>query len=440
MRERPGQTGMVPIPWAGNDAAIVQNSQGANIMCASYNDACHARIPLMTTSASLTTDPVALAQALIRCRSVTPDEGGALTLLQSLLEPAGFQCHRLPFSAPGTPDVDNLYARFGALGTNGPHLCFAGHTDVVPPGDEKAWTHPPFAGVVENGVLWGRGAIDMKGAIACFAVAALRFIASRNGKIPGAISFLITGDEEGPSINGTAKVLDWMKDNGERMDACIVGEPSSLDTFGDELKIGRRGSLNGELIVLGKQGHAAYPRTAENPVPKLARMIDRLSSAPLDKGTENFEPSSLEVTVISVNNAATNVIPSEARAKLNIRYNDLWTRPKVEAHVRAICEATAAELGARWQLTFSGTGDVFRTKPGPLVDTMSGAAKSITGLTPRMSTGGGTSDARFIHFYCPVIEFGLLNRTIHQVDEHCDIVDLHRLVDVYGAFLERYFG
>ncbi len=392
----------------------------------------------------LSTDPVALAQALIRCRSVTPAEGGALTLLQSVLGPAGFNCHRLPFSEAGTPDVDNLYARFGTIGTNGPHLCFAGHTDVVPPGDETAWTHPPFDAVIKDGVLWGRGAIDMKGAIACFAVAALAFVRKRGDRFPGAISFLITGDEEGPSINGTVKVLDWMKQNGERMDACIVGEPSSLEAIGDELKIGRRGSLNGELVVHGKQGHAAYPRSADNPVPKIARMIDRLSSAPLDQGTAHFEASSLEVTVISVNNTATNVIPSEARAKLNIRYNDLWTRPKVEAHVRAICEAVASDFPGnasfRWSVTFSGTGDVFRTEPGPLVDTMSAAVSRITGLTPRLSTGGGTSDARFIHFHCPVIEFGLMNKTIHQVDERCAVDDLHRLTKVYAEFLERYFG
>jgi succinyl-diaminopimelate desuccinylase len=397
----------------------------------------------MTSPADLAQDPVALAQALIRCRSVTPAEGGALTLLQSILKPAGFTCHRLPFSEAGTPDVDNLYARFGTIGTNGPHLCFAGHTDVVPPGDEKAWTHPPFDAVVKDGVLWGRGTIDMKGAIACFAVAALAFVRKRGDRFPGAISFLITGDEEGPSINGTVKVLEWMKQNGERMDACVVGEPSSLETVGDELKIGRRGSLNGELVVHGKQGHAAYPRSADNPVPKLARMIDRLSSAPLDNGTAHFEPSSLEVTVISVNNTATNVIPSEARAKLNIRYNDLWTRPKVEAHVRAICEAVAADFSAstsfRWDLSFSGTGDVFRTEPGPLVDTMSDAVSTITGLKPRLSTGGGTSDARFIHFHCPVIEFGLINKTIHQVDERCAVDDLHHLTKVYAEFLERYF-
>ena len=387
-----------------------------------------------------TPDPVALAQALIRCPSVTPEEGGAITLLQSVLEPAGFTCHRLTFTAPGTPDVENLYARFGTAGGNGPNLCFAGHTDVVPPGDEKSWTHPPFGAVIEDGMLWGRGAVDMKGAVACFAAAALGYIADKGGNIPGAISFLITGDEEGPSINGTAKLLDWLKARGERLDACVVGEPSSLDRLGDEVKIGRRGSLNGEIVVAGKQGHAAYPRSADNPVPKLARIIDRLSCHELDKGSASFEPSSLQVTVISVPNTATNVIPAEARAKLNIRYNDLWTRPKIEAHVRALAEAAAAEVGARFTLAFSGTGDVFLTRPGPLVDTMMASIKSATGKAPGLSTGGGTSDARFIHFHCPVIEFGLLNTTIHQVDERCAVEDLRRLTAIYRGFIERYFG
>ena len=364
-------------------------------------------------------DPIALAQALIRCRSVTPVEGGALTLLQQTLEPIGFECHRITFTESGTPDVENLYARFGSNGGNGPTLCFAGHTDVVPPGDESAWSHPPFAAEIADGKLWGRGAIDMKGGIACFIAAALGYIEAHKGKIPGAISLLITGDEEGPSINGTVKVLDWMKEKGERIDACIVGEPSSLEKLGDSMKIGRRGSLKGEFVIHGKQGHAAYPSTFENPVPKLARLIDRLSSAPLDQGNQNFEPSSLQVTVISVN---------------------IWTRPKVEAHVRRICEEAAAEVSARYQLSFSGTGDVFLTKPGPLVDTMAQASKAVTGLVPTQATGGGTSDARFIHFHCPVIEMGLLNKTIHQVDEHCDVADLVQLTKVYREFLERYFG
>jgi succinyl-diaminopimelate desuccinylase len=375
-------------------------------------------------------DPLPLAQALIRCNSVTPADGGAQSVLAEALTALGFTVHRLRYG-----EIENLFAR---RGTEGPHLCFAGHTDVVPAGDAAAWASGPFEAEIRDGVLHGRGAVDMKSAIAAFVAAAQSAIAG--GRVAGSLSFLITGDEEGPSINGTVKVLEWMKTRGERMDGCIVGEPSSLDTLGDELKIGRRGSLNGDLVVFGKQGHAAYPRSADNPVPKLARIIDRLCSKPLDQGSANFEPSSLEVTVISVNNTATNVIPSEARAKLNIRYNDLWTRPKVEAHVRAMCEAAGAELQSRWQLVFSGTGDVFRTEPGPLVDTMTGAVRAVTGHTPRMSTGGGTSDARFIHFHCPVIEFGLINRTIHQVDERCAVEDLHRLTEIYGRFLESYFG
>jgi succinyl-diaminopimelate desuccinylase len=269
-------------------------------------------------------DPVALTQALVRCPSVTPAEGGALTLLEDLLRPAGFACHRLVMTEPGTPDVDNLYARFGG---GQPNLCFAGHTDVVPVGDEKAWSRPPFGAEIHDGVLYGRGAVDMKGAIACFVVAALRFIEKNASRQDFSISLLITGDEEGPSINGTMKVLDWMRDRGERIDACVVGEPSNPTALGDEIKIGRRGSLSGELVVRGKQGHAAYPQLAENPIPKLARLIDRLSTTPLDSGTPDFEPSSLQVTVISAPNTATNVIPGEARAKVISRCNGLWRRP-----------------------------------------------------------------------------------------------------------------
>ncbi|MFV0296262.1 MAG: succinyl-diaminopimelate desuccinylase [Hyphomicrobiaceae bacterium] len=381
-------------------------------------------------------DPVRLAQALIRCPSVTPEEGGALTLLQNLLEPAGFTCHRLMMTEPGTPDVDNLYARFGR---GQPNLCFAGHTDVVPVGNETAWSKPPFGAEIHDGVLYGRGAVDMKGAIACFAVAALRHVARNREKPDFSISFLITGDEEGPSINGTMKVLDWMRDNGERIDACVVGEPSNPNALGDEVKIGRRGSLNGELVVHGKQGHAAYPRKAENPVPKLARIIDRLSSTRLDEGTPDFEPSSLQVTVISAPNTATNVIPAETRAKFNIRYNDLWRRPKIEAWVREQCAAAAAEVEARFDVSFSGTGDVFLTRPGPLVDTMRTAIKTATGREPALTTSGGTSDARFIQAYCPVIEFGLVNETIHAIDERCPEADLIKLTDIYEQFIESYF-
>jgi succinyl-diaminopimelate desuccinylase len=384
-----------------------------------------------------TTDPIALAQALIRCQSVTPKEAGALTLLQGVLSPAGFDCQRVTFSEPGFEPVDNLYAR---IGSSGPNLCFAGHADVVPPGDESAWTSPPFAAAIRDGVLYGRGAVDMKGEIACFVAAALRYLGGGKGKAKGSISLLITGDEEGDSVNGTIKVLDWLQARGETLDACIVGEPSSRHAVGDEIKIGRRGSLNGELVVEGKQGHAAYPHIADNPIPKLARIIDRLAALPLDTGTAHFEPSHVAVTVISVPNTATNVIPGLARAKFNVRYNDAHSRPTMEALIRACCEKAAAEVGARYQLTFSGTGDVFLTEPGPLVDTTIAAVREVTGRTPKLTTTGGTSDARFIKDFCPVVELGLVNATIHQVDERVATADLETLTRIYERFLAGYFG
>jgi succinyl-diaminopimelate desuccinylase len=380
-------------------------------------------------------NPVDLTQALIRCPSVTPEEGGALTFIEKVLRPAGFTCHRMTMREAGTPDVENLYAR---IGTEAPHVCFAGHTDVVPVGDAAAWTHPPFGAVIDGGMLYGRGAVDMKGGIACFMAAALRHLATHPKR--GSISFLITGDEEGPSINGTTKVLDWMAARGEKLDASIVGEPSNPQALGDEIKIGRRGSLNGELVVAGRQGHVAYPHIADNPVPKLARIIDRLSSTPLDQGTPDFQASSLQFTVISVPNTASNVIPAEARAKFNIRYNDLWRRPKVEAWVRAQCAAAARSIDAEYQVSFSGTGEVFLTRPGPLVDTMMAAVRDATGRTPALTTAGGTSDARFIQAYCPVIEFGLVNKTIHAVDECVAIADLEALTVIYEHFLAQFFA
>jgi succinyl-diaminopimelate desuccinylase len=382
------------------------------------------------------TNPINLTQALIRCPSVTPAEGGALTLLEQLLQPLGFATERMPFSEPGTPDVNNLYAR---LGKQGPNLCFAGHTDVVPLGDEKAWKRPPFGAEIHGDFLYGRGAVDMKGAIACFIAAVARHKAA-GGAISGSISLLITGDEEGPSINGTSKMLETLAARGEKLDACVVGEPSNPNALGDEIKIGRRGSLNGELVVYGKQGHAAYPHKAENPVPKLARLIDRLSSNPLDHGTPDFEPSSLQVTVISAPNIATNVIPSEARAKFNIRYNDQWRRPALEEWVRLQLDAGAERVAARYDVTFSGTGDVFLTKPGPLVQTMRDAVHAVTGRTPELTTGGGTSDARFIQAFCPVIEFGLVNKTIHQIDEHVAVADLEQLTQIYQRFIAKFFA
>ena len=382
------------------------------------------------------TDPVALTQALIRCESVTPADAGALAVVEQALAQSGFTSHRMTFTAPGTPDIDNVYAR---RGTTGPNLCFAGHTDVVPAGDEAAWTARPFAAETRDGILYGRGAVDMKGAIACFIAASARYLKA-TPHAPGSISVLITGDEEGPSINGTDKVLGWLRERGEKLDACLVGEPSNPNALGDEIKIGRRGSMNGEIVVHGKQGHAAYPAKADNPLPKLVRILDRLCSQTIDTGTANFEPSNLQVTVVDVPNTATNVIPAFARARFNVRYNDLHSRAKMEAWVALQCEAAAGSTNARYDLTFSGTGDVFLTQPGPLVETLSQAVQTVTGRTPALSTGGGTSDARFIYTHCPVVEFGLVNQTIHQVDEHVPVADLENLTAIYESFIANYFA
>lgn len=377
-------------------------------------------------------DPVALTQALIRCESITPVEGGALTLIETVLEARGFVCHRMTMREAGTPDVENLYARIGA----GPRvLCFAGHTDVVPPGDERRWTHPPFAGVIAEGQLWGRGAVDMKGGIGAWIAAVLRHIRVHGTGNGLGYSLLITGDEEGPSINGTAKVLDWMAETGERIDYAVVGEPTNPERMGQEIKIGRRGSLTAEIVVAGKQGHVAYPKLADNPVPKLVRILDRLSSHEFDRGNADFEPTNLEVTVVRVDNSATNVIPGEARAKANIRYNTTWTRPRLEAQIRSLVADAAAGCGARPEITFSGTGDVFLTRPGPLVEQMSRAVQAVSGQVPALTTNGGTSDARFIQARCPVIEYGLINALAHHVDERVALADLVALRDIYGHFI-----
>jgi succinyl-diaminopimelate desuccinylase len=390
---------------------------------------------------SYTHDPaetaVRIAQGLIRCPSVTPREGGALSYLQGVLEPAGFAGHRLSMSGPATPDVENLYAR---LGTGSPHLCFAGHTDVVPPGDEAAWTRPPFAAEIVDGVLYGRGAVDMKGGIACFVAAALGCIEANGGLPRGSLSFLITGDEEGPGVNGTPKVLEWMRANGEAPDACLVGEPTSSEAVGDEVKIGRRGSVTVQLTVIGKQGHAAYGHLAENPIPKLARMIDRLSATPLDAGTPRFQPSSVEATVVTVPNSTANVIPAWARATFSIRYNDLHDRAGIEAWVRSHCEVVTQELAARFELAFAGSHGVFLTEPGPLADAVCGAVEGVTGRAPALTTNGGASDASFIRKCCPVVEFGLLNTTAHQVDERVPVADLMTLTAIYRRLIESYLA
>ncbi len=337
----------------------------------------------------------------------------------------------------GTPDVQNLYAR---LGSGPPHLCFAGHTDVVPAGDERTWSRPPFGGEIADGLLYGRGAADMKGGIACFLAAALDYLEANGGLPRGSLSFLITGDEESVAINGTPKLLAWLKARGETLDACLVGEPASGEAVGDQIKIGRRGYVNAKVVVHGKQGHSAYGERAENPIPKLARIVDRLSTTPLDRGSEHFQPSSLQATIISVPNTATNVIPGSAQANFNIRYNDLHTRAKIEAWVREKCEKAAAEVGARFSLSFEGTGDVFLTEPGPLVHTMSAAIEAVTGRKPALTTNGGTSDARFIKDLCPVVEVGLRNATAHQVDEHVAVADLVALTAIYRRFVEGYFA
>lgn len=377
-----------------------------------------------------------IAQALIRCPSVTPEEGGALDYLESILSPAGFDCHRLPFADGGPPEVDNLFAR---LGSGAPHLCFAGHTDVVPPGDESLWSHPPFGGAVADGRLYGRGACDMKGGVACFAAAALAVAASADGALPGSISFLITGDEEGPAVNGTVKVLDWMAANGHVPDHCLLGEPSNPDTIGDAIKVGRRGSLNAALTVKGKQGHVAYPDRTHNPVPGLMAVIQHLMAAPLDDGSEHFAPSNLEVTTLEVDNPALNVVPSQARANLNIRFNDLHSAESLEAMVRETVEAALADSGLDHDIAFESNAASFLTPPGELTQILSDIVEEMTGRVPELSTKGGTSDARFIKDHCPVIEFGLVNATIHGIDENVAVADIELVTAIFERFIRRYF-
>lgn len=382
------------------------------------------------------TDPVPLLQELIRCKSVTPAEGGALTLLENTLSLSGFICHRLIFRAEGTPDIENLFARFG---TSAPHLCFAGHTDVVPEGIASSWSHPPFAAEIADGFIFGRGATDMKGSIAAFAAAAIDFVHNA-GKFKGSISLLITGDEEGPAVNGTIKVLQWMKANGHVPDHCIVGEPSSAETLGDAIKIGRRGSLSFEVTVEGRQGHVAYPHKADNPIPKLARFIDRISTVAIDGGNDHFDPSTLAVTSFDVGNPAANVIPSRAVAKFNIRFSTEHSFASLKAWVEAQIDAMRSELGGAWSCVATEGADAFMTEPGAFVGLVQDAVEAETGVFPKLSTSGGTSDARFIRDYCPVLEFGPTNATIHQTDERIAIAELNATRSVYARILADYFS
>jgi succinyl-diaminopimelate desuccinylase len=386
-------------------------------------------------------DAVSIAQALIRCPSVTPLDAGALGVLENLLKPAGFEVHRVTFSEPGFADVDNLYAR---IGKDAPHITFAGHTDVVPAGDEAAWKHGAFSGEVKDGFLYGRGAVDMKGGIACSVAAVLQYLEANGGKPQGngkgSISFLITGDEEDVSINGTVKLLQWAAGRGEKFDHCVLGEPSNQQELGDCIKVGRRGSQSGTLHVDGVQGHVAYPHRASNPVPDIARLIVAISDEPLDRGSAQFQPSNLEFTSVDVGNTASNVIPGQARAKFNVRYNDLHTQAGLRELVETrLAKAAGNRIKARivWEPSNS---NVFLTRPGPFTDLAVEAIAEVTGRKPELSTTGGTSDARFISGYCPVIEFGLLGQTMHQVDERASVEDMGKLTRIYRGILDRYFG
>jgi succinyl-diaminopimelate desuccinylase len=382
-------------------------------------------------------DPIALARDLLRCPSVTPAEGGALAYIEQVLTGAGFEVHRVTFEESGTDPVENLYAR---IGTEAPHLMFAGHTDVVPPGDEARWSHPPFASAVENGVLYGRGAVDMKGSIACKIAATLDYLAANDGKPKGSISFLITGDEEGIAVNGTVKLLQWAAARGEKFSHCILGEPTNPATLGDMIKIGRRGSQNGVLVVSGTQGHVAYPELADNPVRGIVTIMGAINAETLDAGTAHFGPSNLEFTSIDIGNKTVNLIPAQARARFNIRFNDTRTREELRAEVeRRVARAAGNHI--RWSIDWEpSNADVFLTAPGPFVAMISKAVTEVTGIVPKLSTTGGTSDARFIKDYCPVIEFGLLSQQMHKVDEHVATRDLVALTAIYRHILDRYFG
>lgn len=386
----------------------------------------------MTT---LPIDPAANLLRLLRCPSVTPEEGGALAELSALLTPLGFAIERPVFTEAGTPDVENLLAR---RGETGPHLCFAGHTDVVPPGPEADWRHGPFSGAVENDEMFGRGAVDMKGGIACF-VAALARLQARGALDRGRVSLLITGDEEGPAINGTVKLLKFAEARGERFDACLVGEPTNPQALGDMIKIGRRGSLSGRLALLGRQGHVAYPHLADNPMRRLAAVVDALNEPPLDGGSEAFQPSNLEITAVDTGNAATNVIAGRVTIAFNMRFNDRWTPETLRAELLRRIEA--ALHGAPYEISWrEPVSDVFVTAPGPLTQALSEAVETVTRRRPELSTSGGTSDARFIKNHCPVVEFGLVGATMHMANERVALSDLETLTAIYETFVARWFA
>ena len=385
----------------------------------------------------MTIDPLNLSQALIKCPSVTPDSGEALDVLQDILSEMGFRCEQVNFSAADTPDVNNLYAKFGH---SSPNFCFAGHTDVVPVGDLEAWTVDPFGAEIKKGMLCGRGASDMKTAIACFVAAVSRFIDTRDNNFKGSISLLITGDEEGPAINGTKKLLEWITEKGDVLDACLVGEPTNPNELGDMIKIGRRGSLNGYLTVSGTQGHTAYPHLADNPIHLIVKMLETITSKELDQGTDHFQASTIQVSTIDVDNPATNVIPAKARATFNVRFNDLHKATDIERWVREGFDTVTKQTDGSYDLITKVSGEAFLSPPGQLSAVLSGAVTEVTGRTPVLSTSGGTSDARFIKDYCPVAEFGMVGATMHKIDESVKLVDLEALTAIYTTTLKNYFG
>lgn len=388
-------------------------------------------------------DPVQLLQELIKCPSVTPQEGGALVYLEQILTALGFSVERIVFSQEGEADVDNLYARYGS---SGQHLMFAGHTDVVPPGDRKSWTHDPFSGAIENDLIYGRGAVDMKGGIACFIAAFARFL-DKNSAFDGSVSLLITGDEEGPAVNGTEKLLHHMANKGERWDACIVGEPTNPETLGDMIKIGRRGSMSARVTISGTQGHVAYPDRTDNPVRGATSLMAALMNPQLDDGTDQFPPTNLEVTSVDVGNRALNVIPAQAQFQFNIRFNDLWNEHSLKAEIEKRLKTAAQSDTLRpgkeaiaYQIEYlNRVSPVFLTQDKSLIKTLSKAIERTQDCIAELSTTGGTSDARFIKDFCPVVEFGLVGQTMHMIDEHANIQDLYGLTDIYETFLNLWF-
>jgi succinyl-diaminopimelate desuccinylase len=377
------------------------------------------------------TDPVALSAALIRCPSVTPDDAGAIAVLEAALASGGFETRRVARGG-----IENLYARWG---TTRPVIGFNGHTDVVPPGDPGAWRHPPFGATIEDGVLHGRGAADMKTGVAAFVAAALEVVGAEPPE-RGSIVVAITGDEEGLALDGTRAILDWMEGAGQRMDHCIVGEPTSVGVMGDTIKIGRRGSMTANLRAYGVQGHAAYPERARNPLPALVRLLDRLATRRLDDGTEHFGASTVAITTVDTGNPATNVIPAEARASVNIRFNDAHSSQSLVEWIEQEADQAAAEFGVGIAARFQVSGEAFLTEPGPFTELVARAVEAECGRRPALTTGGGTSDARFIKDHCPVVEIGLVGDTMHQVDERVQVADVHQLKAIYARILREYFA